>query len=512
MKQLEIARSSRRGILVVSCVATALALAGCGGGRWGWDGWGNGGLPPGGGGTQNGFTLSADVTGLNSSGLSLYYGGAPSVQVPSGATTVVVASALTAGATYNVTVGTQPAGENCTTTNGSGTVSGNVSVTITCSSASSGLVLYSFAGGNDGAAPFGALMQASDGNFYGTTFEGGAQGDGTVFKITPTGIETVLYSFAGGSDGANPLASLVQASDGNLYGTTETGANTEGTVFKVTPAGVETVLYTFPGHYGDNLSGLIQATDGNFYGTTVHDGMSNCGTVFKVTPAGVETTLYSFAGGGDGCNPPSGVIQASDGNFYGTTSLGGTDDRGTVFKVTPAGLETVLYSFVGGSSDGSGPEARLIQASDGNFYGTTWNGGVNAVGTVFKVTPAGAETVLYSFTGVADGGNPAAALIQGDNGNFYGIAPACCSPPFGNSSSSGQSAMYGTGGLVFTITSTGAFGILYSFDINGSDGSLSGGQQPSANLIQASNGNLYGTAASGGANNEGTVFQVDPLQ
>jgi uncharacterized repeat protein (TIGR03803 family) len=283
-------------------------------------------------------------------------------------------------------------------------------------------VLWSFSGGSDGQNPAAGLILGTDGNFYGETGNGGANGGGTVFKITPAGVETVLWSFGRGSDGQNPIAGLIQGADGNFYGTTQDGGtNGAGTVFKVTPAGVETVLWSFgSGSDGQTpQAGLIQGTDGNFYGTTVSGSANGNGMVFKLTPAGVETVLHSFAGGSDGLNPAAGLILGTDGNFYGTTLNGGTNGDGTVFKITPAGVETVLHSFAGGS-DGWSPQAGLIQGADGNFYGTTLIGGTNGDGTVFKITPAGVETVLHSFAGGSDGQNPQAGLIQGADGNFYG--------------------------------------------------------------------------------------------
>ncbi len=247
-------------------------------------------------------------------------------------------------------------------------------------------VLYAFTGGNDGGIPFAGLIQGADGNFYGTTYGGGPSNAGTVFKITPAGVESALYAFTGGNDGVGPEARLIQAADGNFYGTTGTGGpSNAGTVFKITPAGVESVLYSFTGGNdgGNPVVELIQDTDGNFYGTTPYGGPSNAGTVFKITPAGIEAVLYSFTGGNDGGTPVAGLIQAADGNFYGTTATGGSSSAGTLFKITPAGVETVLYSFTGGN-DGGSPQGRLIQADDGNFYGTTGSGGLSNAGTVFK--------------------------------------------------------------------------------------------------------------------------------
>jgi uncharacterized repeat protein (TIGR03803 family) len=200
--------------------------------------------------------------------------------------------------------------------------------------------LHAFAkSGSDGETPYAGLIQGSDGNFYGTTYFGGASGFGTVFKVTPSGTETVLYSFAGGSDGEHPYA------------------------------------------------GVIQGSDGNFYGTTYQGGTSGNGTVFKLTPSGTETVLYSFAGGSsDGANPEAGVIQGSDGNFYGTTLQGGASGLGIVFELTPGGTETILHTFAGGGSDGANPSANLVQGSDGNLYGSTGAGGTSGNGTFFKVT------------------------------------------------------------------------------------------------------------------------------
>jgi uncharacterized repeat protein (TIGR03803 family) len=249
-------------------------------------------------------------------------------------------------------------------------------------------VLYSFTGGTDGGSPGAGLIQGSDGNFYGTTEVGGASGDGTVFKVTPAGVESVLYSFTSGADGGFPEAALIQGSDGNFYGTTQAGgASGYGTVFKVTPAGVETVLYSFGGGTDGSYpyAGLTQGTDGNFYGATDQGGANNFGTIFKVTPAGVETVLWTFGSGTDGLHPYGTLIQGADGNFYGTTFQGGTNNHGTIFEITPAGVETVLYSFGGAPyTDGWFPQGGVIQGADGNFYGTTEAGGANSYGTVFK--------------------------------------------------------------------------------------------------------------------------------
>jgi uncharacterized repeat protein (TIGR03803 family) len=286
-------------------------------------------------------------------------------------------------------------------------------------------VLHVFAAAPaDGANPQ-VLIQGIDGNFYGTTDSGGGNNAGTVFKLTPEGVETIVYSFTGGADGAIPRG-LVQGSDGNFYGTTGGPANSVGSVFKLTPQGVETVLYSFAGppDGAAPVGRLIQGSDGNFYGVTydggagvVHPMGSYGGTVFKVTPEGIETILHRFSGP-DGQSPQAGLIEGSDGNFYGTTSLG-IGALGTVFELTPEGVETTLYTFSG--SDGAYPVASLIQGSDGNFYGTTSNGGTNVSGTAFQLTPAGVLTVLYSFPKSSVPG-PDTNLVQGSDGNLYGAS------------------------------------------------------------------------------------------
>jgi uncharacterized repeat protein (TIGR03803 family) len=312
-------------------------------------------------------------------------------------------------------------------------------------------VLYAFgASATDGFDPTAPLIQVGDGSFYGTTSSGGVYGAGTVFKITPAGTETILYSFgASPADGAVPSA-LIQGKDGNFYGTTSSGGgnycnvipgsgNNCGTVFKITPGGVETVLYSFGASASDGvepIAPLLQASDGNFYGTTSGGGVNGLGTVFKITPAGMETVLYAFGANPingaapQGANPQGPLIQATDGNLYGTTVGGGNSNClygcGTVFKITVAGALTTLYSFTGiQGSDGDGPAPFLIQGSDGNFYGTSYSGGSyggSLDGIAFQMTPNGTETVLYSFGPLdTNPSSPNAGVIQSRDGAFYGI-------------------------------------------------------------------------------------------
>ena len=273
--------------------------------------------------------------------------------------------------------------------------------------------LHNFAGQpNDGKNPYAGLVQGRDGNFYGTTESGGATNHGMVFKMTPSGTVTILYSFPGyPSGGGDPTGTLIQASDGNFYGTTN-GGNGGGIVFKITSNGALTTLHTFQPGQGDGgypYAGLIQASDGNFYGTTNQGGIHfGNGTVFKITPNGTETVLYSFAcSDSSGCRPIGGLVEGSDGNFYGTTSQGGSgsNDTGSVFKITPSGTLTTLHNFCYNCGEGYDSYATLVQATDGNFYGTTEGGGAHGDGTVFKITSSGTLTTLYSF---CPGGSPCA--------------------------------------------------------------------------------------------------------
>jgi uncharacterized repeat protein (TIGR03803 family) len=311
---------------------------------------------------------------------------------------------------------------------------------------------------------------------------------------------TTLYSFSG-TDGANPAAALVQGTDGNLYGTTNAGgAADKGTVFKMGTGGALTALYSFcfQANCADGLTPnapLVEAANGEFYGTTLYGGSRNEGTVFEITPGGALTTLYSFCpqGGalcGGGAQPSGGLIQGINGDLYGTTYIGGTDGGyGTVFKIA-GGVQTILYSF--DQADGQNPAAALVQTSlNGDLYGTTASGGLAGYGTVFKITPSRVLTTLYSFciqAACADGAIPSGPLVQDDDGNFYGTTSECDEAPG-----------YGT---IFQITPAGALTTLHSF--NSGDGACPTG------VILATDGNLYGTTVGGGANNSGTVFRITP--
>jgi uncharacterized repeat protein (TIGR03803 family) len=353
--------------------------------------------------------------------------------------------------------------------------------------------LHSFNGG-DGRSPEAALVQGSDGNFYGTTALGGAHFKGTVFKIDATGNLTMLHSFSGSpGDGALPVGGLVQGSDGNFYGTTSSGgAFFQGTVFRMTPSGAVTVLHSFNSFLGGGavpIAGLVEGSDGNFYGTTVLGGAHFKGSVFKIDATGSLTTLHSFSGSpSEGVNPVAALIQGADGNFYGTTASGGAHSQGTAFRITPAGSLTVLHSFSGHPAEGAVPFAALVQGNDGNFYGATALGGAQSKGTVFKIDGSGSLTTLHSFRGSpSEGANPVAALIQGPDGNFYGTTAL------------GGAHLRGT---VFSIDATGSLTTLHSFS-----GSPGEGAVPFAGLVQGSDGSFYGTTALGGTHGAGTVFK-----
>ena len=435
--------------------------------------------------SANTYTVGGTISGLTASGLVLLDNGGDATTISANATQFTMNTGVAYGSAYAITVQTPPSGLVCSVSNGASTMGAAdvTSVSLACGSNFS--LLYSFAGGSaDAADPYHTLILGSDGDFYGTTYAGGASNVGAIFKVTPSGTETLFYSFA-----SNPYSGLVQGSDGDIYGTTATGGSSgRGTVFKITPSGTETVLYSFPAGSSDPYTGLIQGSDGNFYGTTGAGGATDDGTVFKITPSGTETVLHAFAKSGtDGQIPYAGLIQGSDGNLYGTTYFGGANGLGTVFRVTLSGTETVLYSFAGGS-DGEHPYAGVVQGSDGNFYGTTYQGGASNLGTVFKVTPSGIETVLHTFTGGgSDGATPEAGVIQASDGNFYGVTLV------------GGASNLGT---VFELTPSGTETILHAF------AGASDGANPPANLVQGTDGNLYGTAGAGGTKGDGTFFKI----
>ena len=295
------------------------------------------------------------------------------------------------------------------------------------SSAGTLSTLYSFTGGYDGGFPYGGLTLASDGNFYGTTFAGGSASYGTIFKITPTGSLSTLHSFKDGKDGAFPMAPPIQAVDGNLYGTTcqacggtdrPDSGTSYGTIYKIETCGQFTPLYQFDIVHGQSPTApLVQGVDGRFYGTTEYGGANGYGVIFKITPTGKFTVLYNFdiTHGAVAAGP---LVQGNDGNFYGTTLSGGTTGYGVVYTITPGGKLTVLHNM-DGNTDGGIPYGGLVQATDGNFYGANSTGGEFGLGTLFAITPQGGFSVLYNFDGTT-GSTPFATPFQHTSGVVYG--------------------------------------------------------------------------------------------
>jgi len=357
--------------------------------------------------------------------------------------------------------------------------------------------LYTFKGSPDGGTPLVGLVHDASGNLYGTTFLGGSADEGTVFKLSGIGKETVLYSFKGFPDGFHPYAGALAIDlAGNLYGTTEQGGSSnQGTVFKVDQSGNEGILYSFAGapDGGIPYGGVIGDKSGNLYGTTFFGGSPNNGTVFKITANNQEVILHSFGGSpSDGAFSYASLLRDAHGNLYGTNYQGGTTGNGTVFRVSPSGQETVLYNFRG-TPDGQLPYAGLV-AHDGALYGTTVQGGTTGIGTVFKLDSKG-ESILYSFTGGSDGGLPLGGLVFDNAGNIYGTT--YIGGAFG-------------AGTVFKLDPTGKETVLHSFT-GGKDGS----NPYFVVLLLDKAGNLYGTTSAGagtgcGGTGCGTVFRLTP--
>lgn len=352
-------------------------------------------------------------------------------------------------------------------------------------------VLNSFTGTPDGANPYYSGVVADiAGNLYGTTSNGGVNGLGSVFKLSSTGTESVLYSFAGSpNDGASPYAGLVIDKKGNLYGVT-IGGGGGGTVFEVTPTGTEKVLYSFTGGSDGNTpyKALVLGKKGVLYGTTFFGGTNGVGTVFSVTPKGVEKVLYSFTGGSDGAQPWGGLVLDKLGNLYGTASTGGAGGGGTVFQLTPTGTFNLLYSFSG--PDGYEPTTPLIFDKKGNLYGTTSAGGGTSCGTVFELLAPSwtTEKQLHSFSG-SDGCFANAPVAMDKKGNLYGTTY--------------QGGAFNAGN-VYELPHSGTFKDLFDFT-GGADGAY-----PLAGVIFDKAGNLYSTTEAGGASGNGTVFKLTP--
>jgi len=386
-------------------------------------------------------------------------------------------------------------------------------------------VLYSFTGSSDGAMPVAGLVMDASGNLYGTTFYGGdlncgeVGGCGTVFQLTPTAggswNEKVLHAFDG-KDGLGPAASLIFDDAGNLYGTTQDGGRSTcpgidvfgcGVVFRLDQTGALKVLYNFCPH--DYLcthgafpnSELIRDAAGDLYATAAGggDGACNggCGVVFKLSNSGKETAPHTFCSSGystckRGAYPDSGLVRDAEGNFYGTTGNGGDPNCyggcGLVYKLSKTGTFTVLHTFHGPAGDGCFPGGTPALDKNGNLYGITGYCGSRDRGTVWKVSKNGKETVLHNFTGYPDGKYPGSGLIIDAKGNLYGVTGY------------GGAHDWGT---VFTVNRTGKETVLHSFRV-------AEGAYPAGNLMRDAAGNLYGTTTGEGSGNGGTVWKLAP--
>ncbi len=358
-------------------------------------------------------------------------------------------------------------------------------------------LVHSFTGA-EGANPYAGLVQGLDRNLYGTTTDGGAYGSGNVFQIAPSGKVTSLYDFCTQSnctDGQFPVSTLVMGPDGDFYGVTQNGGTYNyGSVFKVSTSGALTTLHSFDIVDGVSPYGtLLLASNGNFYGTTNEAGActtnAGCGTVFVISPTGKFKTLYNFcmqSGCPDGEFPVGGLIEGSDGNFYGTTNAGGNSTCagggcGTIYKITPSGTLTTLYRF--GKTDGAYPAPALVELRKGVLYGSTAGGGANNDGTVFSMTAKGTLTTLYSFNGT-NGLSPF-VLIAGSDGNLYGTT-------LGGGTKDA--------GTIFNITPDGTLTTLYSFPQHF--------YYYFGGLTQGTNGKFYGTTYFGGPADDGAIYSL----
>ncbi|MFO1433737.1 MAG: choice-of-anchor tandem repeat GloVer-containing protein [Candidatus Competibacteraceae bacterium] len=416
------------------------------------------------------------------------------------------------------------------------------------------IVLHAFNPATDGGSPAAGVIQDSAGNLYGTTAPSGGSAEGfnitllsgantggTIYRLAPDGTFIVLHRFNADTD-SSPVAGVIQDSAGNLYGTTAPskdsfgGPTGAGMVYRLAPDGTFTVLHVF--NYatdGEFPAGVIQDSAGNLYGVTSEGGPTGAGTIYRLAPDGTFIVLHAFNRSIDGGFPYAGVIQDSAGNLYGTTSAGGPTWGGTVYRLAPDGTFTVLHAF-NYFNDGQAPQTGVIQDSAGNLYGTTWNGGPNGGGTIYRLAPDGAFTVLHAFNYETDGVNPTAGVIQDSAGNLYGTTPyggpsgngtvyrldpatpqfaviqAFMPLPFSPTGVTPGSTgnLYGTtspielnnDNIIFSLTPDGTFTVLHVFN------SLTDGSSPHAGVIQDSAGNLYGTTAQGGPTWGGAVYRL----
>jgi uncharacterized repeat protein (TIGR03803 family) len=372
-------------------------------------------------------------------------------------------------------------------------------------------VLYSFTGAPDGSEPSGVLIQDAAGNFYGTTYSGGAYNWGTVYKLDSQNNETILYSFKGKRGGLQPNG-IVEDAAGNFYGTTALGGDSGyGTIFKLAPNGKLAILHSFSGSPNDGRfpeAAPILDAAGNLYGTTTDGGSGNCyegcGTVWELDSAGTYSVLHNFAGyPTDGQSPNTPLVEDAQGNLYGTTFIGGnstctnynTSGCGTVFRINATGTETILHSFLGAPKDGDEPAGGLFRDEKGNLFGTTETGGKFYAGNVFRLNTAGKMTTLYSFDGNNSGAEyPYSGVVRDAEGNFYGTTQ-----------DGGEAGCAGSGcGTIFELTKSRVGSVLFAFPSEAQDGGT-----PITGPIFGSSGNLYGVVPFGGVG-YGVVYEITP--
>jgi len=486
----------RSGYATIASTLLLAALTACGGGGGGSSSTSGSSSQPV---TPATYSVGGTVTGLQSGEQITIENNAANPTVISANAAFTFSAPISSGGTYAISISQQPVTQTCTVTNGSMTnVTANVSnIAINCATAGYA-VLYAFgAVSNDAINPInGNLVQGSDSNFYGVTYQGGSGAEGAVIKLTPAGVETILHPFTtSGTEGYAPYgAGLTLGSDGNFYGTTAFGAaHNCGAAFKVTPGGTVTTLYAFGTNSGDGCSpysGITQGSDGNFYGLTNAGGSAGYGVIYRIATDGTEVVLHTFTGGAtDGRMPQfANLVQASDSNFYGVTVLGGVSNQGIVFKITPGGTFTLLHSF-DGSTEGGNSSSALSVGPDGQLYGNTNVGGASNQGTVFKISTTGTFTLLHTFAGgTTDGAAPLGSnMVLGADNNFYSMTV--------NGGLQGD-------GVIYKMTPDGTVTLLHSFA-----GGTADGYGPESGLTIGADGYLYGTALSGGANSDGIFFR-----
>lgn len=441
------------------------------------------------GGSVSGLPDDASVTLQNNGGDALTVSGNGAFSFP---------APLPAGRAYSVTLKSRTPGLRCSLNRASGSIGQGAVTDIAISCVTGSLsIVHHFAGAPDGAQPMGELMPDGDGNFYSTTLSGGTLDSGTLYKLDATGTVTVLHSLgAQASPPYGPRSGLARDASGNFYLAVYSGGTPNfGAIVKVDPAGSATILHEFDmtDPLGVFPSGsLFLARDGNLYGTTESRAAYHGGALFQITPAGASSLVHSFGDvAADALTPQGELAQDEAGNLYGASQDGGSAASGTVYKVSPGGAVTVIHSFGTGATTGLMPQEGITRDAAGNLYGTTAvGGGSGNPGTVFKVSPSGVATDLHAFsTASGDGYQPLGGVVADANGNV-----------FGTTSLGGAHGH----GIVFKISRSGVYTVLHEFNPGAGDGGT-----PKATLTIATDGTLYGTTNAGGASGHGTIFKID---